>query len=65
MAGGDPKETTVKTEMAWVKKGAQEDTEGMTEKMKARVKAVGEKMFHPDKDLRSEYEQKKVEERVK
>jgi hypothetical protein len=62
---GDARETAVSTEAAEVKSDAQEGMEGMTDKMKAGVKAAGEKMTHPDKDLKSEYEKKKAEERAK
>jgi hypothetical protein len=37
----------------------------MTDKIKAGTKAAGKKIAHPDKDLNSEYEQKKTEERTK
>lgn len=62
---GDPREATVNTETAEIKSGTGERVEGMTDKIKAGAKAAGEKMTHPDKDLKSEYEQKKAEERTK
>lgn len=65
VAWGDPREATVRTETAEVKSDTQRGMEEMGDKMKAGAKAATEKVAHPEKDLGTEYEQKKAEERAK
>lgn len=62
---GEPSEAAVRSETNEIKGDTKQGIEEAAEKIKAGAKAAGEKITHPDKDLRTEYEQKKAEERSK
>ena len=64
---GDPRESTISSQTVDTerKSEVQRDMEGTGDKIKAAARAAGSKMSDPDRDLKTEYEQKKAEERAK
>jgi len=59
---GDTRKTNVRMETTEIKRDAKQGVEEAADKIKAGVKAAGEKVAHPEKDLKTEYEQKKMDE---
>jgi hypothetical protein len=58
-------ETTVYEEEKEETTGLKEKMESMGDKIKAGTKAAGSKMKDPDRDLETEYQQKKAEQETK
>lgn len=60
---GNVRKEEVKREVD-TKSEAKQDLENTGDKMKAGAKAMGAKMEDPDRDLDTQYQQKKTEEKV-